>query len=73
MEGRGKHEVAGSGKHEALLMLCASELAQLYTIIAADKVRPDCFVLVQLQLWSLASLNNVAGCVSTGRECIAVA
>ena len=26
------------GKHETLLVLCASELAQLYTIIAADKV-----------------------------------
>lgn len=38
------------GKHETLLVLCASELAQLYTIIAADKAGTQHFDMCVLLL-----------------------
>ena len=49
-------------EEEALLVVCATELAQLYTAIAADKVHPLCHV----QLLCHVELScHVLVCTST--------
>ena len=75
-----KHSECRSAEDEALLVVCASELAQLYTAIAADKVHSLChfgsvmqcqvvllYALYECALHECAALSDAAaehGCVN---------